>query len=189
MSSTGPTINTDGISEAERASPKFQRVYQGMMAEMSRPGFIRILCCHEAAHLFYFKMAGTQNYDPHRTCIRFDPMLNDYVGDMAGVKINDLGRWEPGKYWEWFTAVAKAHVAGGVIARKLDPSLTDVGDSDDKARFKTICDQLNLDPNVSINWEETWVKAQEMVRADLEHPGIMQAIEQFSEEVRRELGL
>ncbi len=184
-----PKINTDGISEQEKATPKFQSFYQGMLAQLTRPGFIRILCVHEAAHLVYFTMAGLKEYDPHPATIRFDPTINDYVGDLAGVKLNDLPPWQEGKFWEWFTLVAKGHAAGGVVARKLDPS-TDGGDEDDRRRFKDICDLLNeKDPKLSINFEDIWNKAQQSVLEDLSHPEMMKMIEDHALVLKGEFGL
>jgi hypothetical protein len=121
MQYTVPTINTDGISEQEKALPKFQSFYREMMAQLSRPGFIPVLCAHEAAHLFYLTMAGLSEYDPHPASIHYDPKIDDYVGDMAGVKAKDLPPWQKGKFWEWFSLIGRALAAGGVVARKLDP--------------------------------------------------------------------
>jgi hypothetical protein len=73
MQPTIPKINTDGISDEEKATPKFQSFYQGMMAQLSKPGFIPVLCAHEAAHLIYFAAMGMTEYDPHPACIRYDP--------------------------------------------------------------------------------------------------------------------
>jgi hypothetical protein len=184
-----PTINTDGISDQEKAAAKFQIVYQGMMAQLSRPGFIPILCAHEAAHLVYFTMAGLKEYDPHPASIRYDPTIDDYVGDLAGVKLLDLPPWVEGKFWEWFGLVAKAHAAGGVVARKLDPS-TDGGDKDDRSRFKDLCDHLNGEtPKLLISFEEVWKRAQESVLEDLSRPEMMQIIEEHALVLKREFGL
>jgi hypothetical protein len=63
-------IKTDGITEQQKATAKFQSFYQGVLSQLSVPGFIDVLCAHEAAHLFYFTSAGTKEYNTHPTTIR-----------------------------------------------------------------------------------------------------------------------
>lgn len=184
-----PKINTDEISEEQKATPKFQSFYQEMLVQLRKPGFIRILCAHEAAHLFYFTMMGLTEYDPHPATIHFDPLKDDYFADMAGVKAIDPALWQEGKFWEWFNIFARALAAGGVVARKLDPT-TDGGDEDDGNRFKALCDKLNEDnPKLLLDFEERWKQTQQLVLEDLNHPQIMQAIEEQALVLRREFGL
>jgi hypothetical protein len=178
-------IDIDGISDAEKLTPKFQRAYAEMLAQLTVPGFAHVLACHEAAHLFYFTMLGMQTYEPCPAKIEYDPNTNDYGGTLAAVKLGEFPQWTPGKFSEWFTLVAKGHASGGVIARKLMPSLRDCGDLDDKARFIDLCGLINTDPNVSINSERTWQDAKTFVGEDLEHPEVLAAIEKFAEEELR----
>jgi hypothetical protein len=183
-----PTINTDGISAEQKATRKFQSFYQEMSAQLRKPGFIRILCAHEAAHLFYFTLMGLTEYDPHPATIHFDPQKDDYFADMAGVKAIAPPVWQEGKFWEWFNIFGRALAAGGVVARKMDPT-SDGGDEDDRNRFKALCDKLNEDnPKLLLNSEELWKRAQQLVLEDLAHPQIMQAIEEQALVLRREFG-
>jgi hypothetical protein len=189
MQPTIPKINTDGISDEEKATPKFQSFYQGMMAQLSKPGFIPVLCAHEAAHLIYFAAMGMTEYDPHPACIRYDPAIDDYTGDMAGVKLIEPSAWQEGKFWEWFSLFGRALAAGGVVARKLDPS-TDGGDEDDRNRFKALCDLLNQsDPKLQLNFEELWKKARQLVSEEISNPEKMMAIEAQALALRPEFGL
>jgi hypothetical protein len=182
-------IKTDGISDEQKATSKFQFVYKGMLAQLNQPNFIPILCAHEAAHLVYFTLMGLKEYDTHPASIRYDPEIDNYVGDLAGVKAIDPPLWKEGKFGEWFSLFARACAAGGVIARKLDPS-TDGGDQDDKRRFKAFCDMYNeSNPKSPISFEENWKWAQEAVLQDFEQPVMMQMIEQQAQALRTELGL
>jgi hypothetical protein len=181
-------INTDGITDEQKRSAKFQSAYRDMLAQLTTPGFAHVLCAHEAAHLVYFTIVGMQNYDSFPARLQYDPQIDDYVGSLASIQPLDLPQWTPGKFWEWFSSVARAHAAGGVVARKLMP-LSDGGDQDDKDRFKRVCDKLNADPNVSIDAEDVWKKAQDSILQDLENPAWLSIIEKQAVELRPLLGL
>jgi hypothetical protein len=182
------TINTDGITDEQKATPKFKSAYQEMLAQLNAPGFIPVLCAHEAAHLIYFSRVGANSYDPIPANIQYDPHIDDYFGHLAAVKLQDLPLWQTGKFGEWFAIVACGYAAGGVVARKLMPS-SGGGDQDDKERLKLLCEQLNKDPNLSISFEDTWKRAQDAVRQDLQNPEILEIIQQQALSLRVELGL
>jgi hypothetical protein len=84
------TISTEGISDQQKATAKFQFTYRGMMAQQSSPGFIPVLCAHEAAHLVYFGFAGVTNYKAFPVRITYDPKADDFVGSLASVQILDI---------------------------------------------------------------------------------------------------
>jgi hypothetical protein len=163
------TINTDGITDEQKATAKFQSAYQDMLCQLTAPGFIPVLCAHEAAHVIYFAAAGTQNFQPLPATIYYDATIDDYAGHLAAVQILDTPPFVEGKFWEQLAMLARAHAAGGVVARKLRPS-SDGGDQDDKDRFKLMCEMFSADPNFSIDVEEYWKKAQDSVVDDLENP-------------------
>jgi hypothetical protein len=163
-----------------------------MLAQLTAPGFAHVLCCHEAAHLFYFTMAGTKNFKPFPAKLVYDPAIDDYGGTLASVQVLDLPKPVQGKEWEWFETLAKAHAAGGVIARKLMPSLPNSGDLDDKERFTKLCESIKADnPNASIDPEDVWKKAQDAVLQDLtSRSDLLAKIEKFAEdELKSQLGL
>jgi hypothetical protein len=183
-----PTINTDDISDEQKGTEKFKRAYQEMYAMLTAPGFAHVLACHEAAHLFYFTKAGTKNYDPFPARLYYDPAIDDYGGTLASVQPLDL---QPPKTAEqvneWVWTMLMAHAAGGVVARKLMPTLLDHGDEDDKIRFVSLCKRMNL----SDDPEDLWKRAQDAVFKELvENPKVLAALEQFAEEdLRPQLGL
>jgi hypothetical protein len=189
------TINTDGISNAQKVTVKFQSAYRDMLAQLTAPGFAEILCAHEAAHIVYFTMVGMQSYEALPARLEYDPKRDDYDGHLAAVQLGEFPRWTQGHFADWFSMVARAHVAGGVVARKLMAGKPcrgyDVtgGDQDDKNRFVALCTLLNSDPNVSINAESVWKQAQESVLEQLETPEFMSAIEKEAAKLRAELGL
>ena len=103
------TINTDGISDDEKKTDKFKSAYRDMMNQLTAPGFIPALCAHEAAHAFYFTLAGMKEFEPLPAHIKFDPAINDYTGHLAAIQVLDLPPWTQGNFHEWFYKIAKAH--------------------------------------------------------------------------------
>lgn len=183
------TINTDGITDEQKTTEKFNSAYREMMAELMRPGFIPVLCAHEAAHTIYFNQLGITEFEPLPPRLRYSPEIDDYVGHLAAMQNKgEMRMWEEGKFWDWFIIVACAHAAGGVVARKLMPS-SDGGDQDDKDRFKKLCDKFNEDPKVKIDFDQWWEAGQKQVAEHLKAPEAMKAIEQRAERIRPLLGL
>ena len=183
-----PTINIDDISDGQRGTEKFKRAYQEMYAQLTAPGFAHVLSCHEAAHLFYFTKAGTENYEPFPAKLYYDPTTDDYGGTLASVQLLDLKPpTTEEQVNEWLWMVLKAHAAGGVIARKVMPSLPDYGDEVDKSRFVSLCMKMN----VTADADGLWKQAQDAVSKELaEIPEALAALEKFAdEELRPKLGL
>lgn len=185
----GLTIDTNGISDAEKSTPLFQSALNDMLAQLSTPGFIPALCAHEAGHLIYFTAAGTKNYEALPAQLRFDPRKGDYVGHLAAIQVKDLPPWTPGRFDEWLFRVACGHAAGGVVARKLLPS-SDGGDSDDKARFQQLCNEFNKrTPDLHLDWQHCWKLAQDSITKDLENPQLVDAIKTAAADLRGKFGL
>lgn len=183
------TINTEGISDEQKATAKFQSAYDDMLEQLNAPGFIPVLCAHEAAHVVFFAIAGLKEYDPYPARITYDPTIDDYSGSLAAIQLLDLPHWTEGDFWTWFLRVACGHAAGGVVARRLLPS-SDGGDQDDKERFERLCEMFNQDPKVRMDFEEWWKKAQSTVTEMLDKkPEIMDVINQQALELRPQFGL
>jgi hypothetical protein len=179
-----PKIITDKISVEQKATVKFKAAYQEMLGQLRRPGFIRVLCAHEAAHLYYFRKMGITQYQPYPAEILYNASLDDYGGNLASVKAIDppLSNDEV-EIQARLTLLSRALAAGGVIARKLDPT-TEGGDGDDKDRFKVMCDLFNAQDS-----EKLWKQAQQEVLEDLSHPEVMQEIAETGLKLKREFGL
>ena len=184
----GITINTDGISDEQKATQKFKSAYNEMLAQLTAPGFAPVLCAHEFAHLIYFGQLGEIKYEPQAARLRYDPAIDDYVGSLAAIQFLDMPMWTEGKFHEWLYKVAKGHAAGGVVARKLMPT-SDGGDADDKDRFKKLCDKFNEDPKVKVDFDYWWKLAQETIAQELENPEFMELIKQEAAKLRPLLGL
>ncbi len=182
------TINTGGISDEQKATEKFRSAHRDMLAQLTAPGFIPVLCAHEAAHVIYFTIAGTKYFEPRPATIVYDSTIDDYAGHLAAVQILDTPPFVQGQFWEQFEKLARAHAAGGVVARKLMPT-SDGGDKNDKDRLKAFCDQLSADPNFSIDFEDYWKKIQDSIIRDLEDPKWLSKIEEYALELRPQLGL
>jgi len=159
------------------------------MAQLTQVGFAEILCTHEAAHVFFFTMAGMQTYDTFPARLWYNPAIDDYEGSLASIKVGPIPPAQLGHFDEYFQHIAAAHAAGGVAARKLRP-ISDVGDQDDKDRFQQMCDKLNAIPNFPpIDAGKAWVHAREYVRSILEEPRVWDAIRGLAEELRPQFGL
>jgi hypothetical protein len=169
-------IGTEGITAEQKRSPKFQSAYQDMLRQLTAPRFADVLCCHEAAHLFYFKLAGgAKDYKAFPASLRYDPAIDDFAGSLASIQpLGDIPKAATMDelQQEMIPKVAKAHAAGGVVARKLmadhpvhgyDAS---GGDQDDKERFTELCRQLNAKANTALDAETLWKSAQGAVDQD-----------------------
>jgi hypothetical protein len=183
-----PIINTEGITDEQKSTDKFKSAYADMLAQLLAPGFIPVLCAHEAAHVLYFGIAGTINFDPQPAKLYYDPKIDDYAGHLAAVQILDIPQFVQGQFWEQFDKIAKAHAAGGVLARRLMPS-SDGGDQNDRDRFKAMCEKLSADPNFKIDFDDYWKRAQEAVSQDLENTEWLAKIQDYAVELRPQLGL
>jgi hypothetical protein len=182
------TINVDGISDEQKKTEKFKSAYREMLNQLTAPGFIPVLCAHEAAHAVYFGVAGVKEFKPVPPTLIYDPAIEDYKGHLAAYQPMDLPTWVAGEFAIWLTKIAKAHAAGGVVARKLMPS-SDGGDGDDRERFQKLCEKFNEDPKVSLDWTNLWKQAQDLVASEIANPEFMAMIVKVASEIRPELGL
>jgi hypothetical protein len=190
-------IKTDGITDEQKRSAKFMSAYQDMLTQLTDPRFAHVLCCHEAAHLFYFKAAGTKNYNASPARLRYDPAMDGYSGSLASVQILDMPKAATmDEFQEMFSKAAKAHAAGGVVARRLMSSMGGKwndptgGDQNDKELLTEKCKQLNAKLGTSIDAGALWKWAQDAVAQDLlEYPDRLSAIEQLAGELKPKLGL
>jgi hypothetical protein len=190
-------IDTDGITDEQKRAAKFRSAYQDMMIQLTASGFAHVLCCHEAAHLFYFMRAGTKNYKAFPARLRYDHVMDDYFGSLGSVRILDIPKAATAsEFEELLLRVAKAHAAGGVVSRKLMSSTVGPwndptgGDQDDKERLVELCNQLNASLGGSRDADALWKAAQSEVAQELsDHPDVLDAIEQLASKLRPELGL
>ena len=103
MDSRKVLIDTHGITDEQKRSAKFKLAYQDILTQLTAPGFAHVLCCHEAAHLFYFMAAGTKKYEPFPATLRYDPAIGDYSGSMRSVQILDMAPPTEGNVEEWLS--------------------------------------------------------------------------------------
>jgi hypothetical protein len=183
------TINTDGISDEQKKTEKFKSAYRDMMNQLIAPGFIPVLCAHEAGHAIYFSAAGVKDFVALPPRLEFDPSIDDYKGHLAAYKPLDIPSWVEGDFWNWLYRVSKGYAAGGVIARKLDPR-TDGGDANDRDNFEKLCKEINdLDSNMSIDWKKHWKEAQDSVASEIANQEFVKRIQMVAEELRPQFGL
>ena len=181
-------IITEGISDQQKATAEFQFTYRGMVAQLSSPGFIPVLCAREAAHLVYFGFAGVTNYKAFPARITYDPKADDFVGSLASVQILDIPKIKGSKFWDQMLKVAYAYAAGGVIARKLMPS-SDGGNEHNEGWFESLCAELkSKNANFSRDVPDSWKNAQDCVAKGLENAEWLSKIQEFAETLQPELG-
>jgi predicted enzyme related to lactoylglutathione lyase len=196
------TINTDGITDEQKRSIKFQSAYQDMHRQLTAPEFAHVLSCHEAAHLFYFRIVGMRSHKVTPARLQYDPVMDDYFGSLASVQILDPPPQAStqNEFEELLPRIARALAAGGVVSRKLMASMdvgslvhrmdTTGGDQNDKERFVALCQALTTRAKFSVDAETLWKNAQDAVLKDLsEHPEWLGAIETLAAELRPKLGL
>jgi hypothetical protein len=196
------TINTDSITDEQKRSVKFQSAYQDMHRQLTAPQFAHVLSCHEAAHLFYFRIIGMRSHTVTPARLQYDPVMDDYLGILASVQILDPPprASTQNEFEELLSRIARALAAGGVVSRKLMASMdvglwghrmdTTGGDQNDKERFVALCQALSTRAKFSVDAETLWKNAQDAVLKDLsEHPEWLGAIETLAAELRPELGL
>jgi len=183
-------IATDGISDEQKATVKFQSAYADMMRKLTVPGFIAALCAHEAAHLIYYEMMGSVRYELLPPRLEYSPDKQAFTGHFAAIKLIEVPPCEADKWREWITMKANAEAAGGVVGRKLFPASSG-GDEGDKEKFRKLCaDLTNHFGGISIDVELCWKRAQNTVKRQLEDdPQIMIMIQQRAVELRSSFGL
>jgi hypothetical protein len=186
----GVTIDTEGISDEQKKSLKFKRAYAEMAAQLTEPGFADVLCLHEAAHVFFFTLAGMTLYDAYPARLRYNPAIDDYEGELASIQIRDMTAHTPGKFWEWFKYMAAGHAAGGVISRKFLGPFADVGDQNDKLHFQEICEMVNEDKNITpVDADKEWSEARDYASRLLQDAKVWDAIQKVAAELRPQFGL
>ena len=137
-----------------------------------------------------------KNYKAYPARLSYDPAIRDYFGSVASVQILDMTPLtNEGEVWEWLSKIARAHAAGGVIARTLMSSMVGPwpdptgGDQDDKKHLQDICEQFSAG-GIPIEAEKLWKLAQDAVLQDLsEHPEWLAEIKELAAELRPKLGL
>src|SRR5277367_980958 len=108
-------IATDGISDEQKATIKYQSAYADMMSKLTSPDFIPALCAHEAAHLIYYEMMGPIRYELLPPRLENDLKRQGFTGHYTAIKLAKNPLCEPHKWQEYITMMARAHVAGGVV--------------------------------------------------------------------------
>jgi hypothetical protein len=161
-------IDTSSLSDEQKATAEFKEMYAGMMRQLSGAGFIPVLCAHEAAHVVYYQMMGPIQYKPLPPRILCDERTGRLNGQLAAVEIIDkpLCLWE--SWQSWIRMLARASVAGSVVARKLGATGSG-GEEGDRLKFNDECAQVvNHFKIITIDTDVEWVRARRSVERDLE---------------------
>jgi hypothetical protein len=118
-------IATDGISDEQKATVKFQSAYADMMSKLTSPDFIPALCAHEAAHLVYYEMMGPIRYELLRPRLEYDPVRQRFTGHYAAIKLAENPLCDPHKWQEYITMMAALTLRAGssVVSSSLPPAV------------------------------------------------------------------
>ena len=150
------TIDTSGLAEEQKATAGFKSTYDGMMRQLNSPGFIPLLCAHEAAHVVYYRMMGATQFKPLHSRITYDAKTGKLIPHLAAVEIIDKPPCHGESWQHWLRMDARASVAGSVVARKLGSTDTG-GEEGDKLAFNDDCAQLVAHfGGISINTNWLW---------------------------------
>lgn len=183
-------IDVDSVPPQLRATAQFRHDYENMLGKLKNLDFVRTLCAHEAAHVVFFEMMGRIRYRPLRSRLEFNPHWNRFEGHFAAIELIEVPACEPTEWQKWVTMWADANVAGGVVARKLNPNSTG-GDEGDKEKFRRECAELIQHfGGITIDVEVCWRTAQRRVEQQLvDNPILLEKILQRADELRPQLGL
>jgi hypothetical protein len=110
-------ITTDGISDEQKATVKFQAAYADMLCTLNTPGFIEALCAHEAAHLVYYEMMGPIRYELLPPRLEYDAQRQRFIGHFAAIMLAEEPLCEAQRWQEYITKMSHAQAAAGVFGR------------------------------------------------------------------------
>ena len=191
-------IDTPGITEEQKSTPKFQQALAELVAQLSDPNFVDATCWHEAAHVVYLKTLGIE-VDYIKPHIRYVPEDGDYELCSAAIKARRRGIPLPGRKqiiaWldEYLVSIACALAAGGVAECKRSemlgmPSLSAL-DGGDRRQFVELCDTIDRNYDICVDPDAIWERGRWTVEQDLKQPGALDFIKQHADLIRPLLGL
>jgi len=156
----------DYIREEFKNEELYLRALKRLTEMLMMEDQIDIYCAHEAGHATYFIQSGAKEtdigyqgptifFDTEAGTVAFFPCAAYRVNPPAIKNIDDL------------RSVARIGVAGGIVEKVLENS-TDLGDADDRQKFKrayrdAIANEILPDQSE----EDMWLSAKEEVSRDL----------------------
>lgn len=183
-------IDTSSLSEGQKATAEFAHKYAGMMHQLNGPGFIPRLCAHEAAHVGYYQLMGCKQFRARPPAIFADARTGKLTGHLAAVEIIDKPEWFEESWQDWVSAMARACVAGSVVARQMGSTDDEGGEEGDRRVFDFLCAELMAHfKNIKVDTDEEWNNAKRSVENDLvAFPEIMNKIHAQAVELRSQFG-
>jgi hypothetical protein len=148
------------LLESERQLSLTMRNYQSRLN----------VCLHEVAHAVYLERGGAKR-------LIFHPPFAWYRADTDAFDIANMavqGDFEEGMTKVDLMAVARWHVAGGVVGRTMTPSFYYISsDSQDFEGFCIFAQECSMTPK---NIQKHWNKAKEDVSQDLCNPAFQREL-------------
>jgi hypothetical protein len=182
------TIDLSQVPSDKLNHPDFINLKNQMEHALSQDLWIKAFCIHEAGHMTYFKQAGITQFAFDGPRIIYNGETDNFDGYMASV-IPKAGAapQKAEKVQEFFSTLAKAHVAGRVFTRQLT-NAPDSGEEEDRHNFDKLCSELESGfPGITIDRKESWEQAEKEVLIDLRNPAFKTNAWQTAKEIEKTL--
>ena len=168
---------------SKRKGEVYLRNRMKLVSRISDSDWVRAICIHEAAHIFYFRQFGATEF------IYYGPRM-DYIRATAAYDVQ-YAAVGPEPYTkkqmtfaEALDLEARLAVSGSVAAAAFT-DLNDDGADDDFNKLEGTCDQLNINNHgPKFDAQALWEKARSEVEADFKSPENRVAIIDEAEKVR-----
>lgn len=168
---------TQGVKFSKRKGMAFIQNRMKLDFQISDSDWVRAICIHEAAHIFYFRQFGATEFIYHGPRMDYIRESAAYAVMCAGVEPKPYTK-KPRTLTEMLELQARLAVSGSVAAASFTTPEED-GAQDDYARFKSLCAEINVkDPKAC------WDKARPEVEADFRLPENRAIIINEAEKVR-----
>jgi hypothetical protein len=152
--------------------------------QISDSDWVRAICIHEAAHIFYFRQFGATDFIYHGPRMDYHRETEAYVVQCAAVEPKPYTK-KPLTFAQQLKLEARLAASGSVAAATFT-DISDDGKDDDFGRFEGTCNRLNINNHgrPKFDAKALWDIAVPEVEADFKVPGNRVTIIAEAENVR-----
>lgn len=174
---------TQGVPFSKRKGWTFIKNRMKLEFQISDSDWVRAICIHEAAHIFYFRQFGATDFIYHGPRMDYDHEAAAYVVQCAAVEPKPYTK-KALTFAQQFELQARLAVSGSVAAAAFT-DISDDGKDDDFDNFERTCNKLNVNKHgLKFDAQALWDKALPEVEADFKVPGNRAAVIAEAENLR-----
>jgi hypothetical protein len=164
------------------ADPRLQEWENDILEIMQDPSYRGFCCVHEAGHAVYYERAGAKRLTFHGPVALYCAETDEF--DFGGAAVEIV--WpDTGAEMDLLT-MARAYVAGGVVARTLTTRIDEDADGRDHEDFIRECQRLC--PGITRKEiSEHWEQAKKNVEIDLRKPALRRELWRRAKEFENKL--